>query len=351
MPYGVHHTKMFLIGFSDRTLRVIIHTANLRMCDIHLKAQGAYIQDFPLKQNPYAAKCEFENDLISYIESYQYHTSHTWDGDNRTLSQELRRYDFSSARAVLIPSIPGRHSLTKPPLGHLKLRRAIQEHTVATNSVQNAVVCQFSSMGSLTIKWLADEFLVSTSQIDSPPGTSLAERIKFVYPTVEEVRSSLEGYQGGCSVPGTQKNVLKKFLQPLYCRWSSDDLTNPCEKSHNIPHIKTYYQLNEDDSSMKWFVLTSHNMSKAAWGEVQYGQFGRHIHIRHWELGVFVSPTLVAGEPGHRLVPFGVNASQESDIQIPLPYKVLPDAYGASDRPWMVDAQYTQADRFGLFMA
>jgi tyrosyl-DNA phosphodiesterase-1 len=115
MNYGVHHTKMFLTGFSDGTLRVIIHTANLRYSDIHLKAQAAYIQDFSLKQNPYVGYCEFEKDLLSYIESYQYHTSQAWDGQSRTLAQELRRYDFSSARAVLIPSIPGRHSLTRPP--------------------------------------------------------------------------------------------------------------------------------------------------------------------------------------------------------------------------------------------
>jgi hypothetical protein len=143
--------------------------------------------------------------------------------------------------------------------------------------------------------------------------------------------------------------VQKDFLTPLYCKWSSNDhLTNPCEKSQNIPHIKTYYQLNEDDSSIKWFVLASHNMSKAAWGEIQYGQEGRQITIRHWELGVFVSPTLLAGgEPGHRLVPFGAASNQESDIQIPLPYKLVPEAYGASDTPWIVNRPYAQTDRFG----
>ena len=46
--YGVHHTKMFLIGY-ENGIRVIIYTANLCPGDTHFKAQGAYVQDFPLK--------------------------------------------------------------------------------------------------------------------------------------------------------------------------------------------------------------------------------------------------------------------------------------------------------------
>jgi hypothetical protein len=42
IPYGVHHSKIFLVGFANDTLRVIIQTANLRYSDIHLMAQAAY---------------------------------------------------------------------------------------------------------------------------------------------------------------------------------------------------------------------------------------------------------------------------------------------------------------------
>lgn len=39
IPYGVHHTKMFLVGYSSGMLRVVVHTANLRFSDVHHKAQ------------------------------------------------------------------------------------------------------------------------------------------------------------------------------------------------------------------------------------------------------------------------------------------------------------------------
>lgn len=39
IPYGVHHSKIFLVGYSSGLLRVVIHTANLRFSDVHHKAQ------------------------------------------------------------------------------------------------------------------------------------------------------------------------------------------------------------------------------------------------------------------------------------------------------------------------
>ena len=138
MRYGVHHTKMFLVGYEDAAdvgksmCRVIVQTANLTRDDIEYKTQGAYCQDFPLKKssdengndggvgsggadgskgngkmmpavdNPYkrklveiigkggaTAKCEgglpfeeedtpFEDDLVIYLESYHYTTRQTW---------------------------------------------------------------------------------------------------------------------------------------------------------------------------------------------------------------------------------------------------------------------------------
>ena len=42
-------------------------------------------------------------------------------------------------------------------------------------------------------------------------------------------------------------------------------------KGRNVPHIKTYYQVNdgqqqEQGKTMHWFVLGSHNLSKGTWG-------------------------------------------------------------------------------------
>jgi hypothetical protein len=39
IPYGVHHSKLFLVGYLSGILRVVIHTANLRYSDVINKAQ------------------------------------------------------------------------------------------------------------------------------------------------------------------------------------------------------------------------------------------------------------------------------------------------------------------------
>lgn len=260
IPYGVHHTKMFLIGFEEDDqsfCRVVVHTANLVLSDIEYKTQGGYCQDFPLKQkksgagkgkrievvNPYKRKRDdtvgkseenpfreedvgvpFEEDLITYLESYRYLTRQTWGGvrSNRQMSwlQLIRSYDYSSAYAVLIPSTPGYHKQDSyHDFGYLKLRRAIIDwvcpgiESSKQSSPPNPLLCQFSSIGSLNAKWL-DQFLsaidASTTQSydpikhKAPTGKKekdkqppLSSRMKIIWPTAEEVRTCVEGYRGG----------------------------------------------------------------------------------------------------------------------------------------------------------
>lgn len=440
IPYGVHHSKLFLIGYSNGTLRVVIHTANLRYNDIHLKTQGAYLQDFMLKsndnKNPTSThplpRNDFEDTLVSYIGTYGYTKSRVWNPHTSvcTLTQLLRRYDFSTARATLIPSTPGYHALAPDDdtchLGHLRLRRALaasandnnQREASATvgvppprnrqeqvPSATSKIVCQFSSMGSLTEAWLRELELsmdvnahsnTKAQKKSGPPPMQQAFhhpycKLQFVYPTVEEIRASVEGYRGGASVPGSAKNVGKPFLRPLYHKWSRPnkdrnpnkaatatttpvgDTQDTFQRSRHVPHIKTYYQLTPNGTGMEWFVLTSHNMSKAAWGEVvrsrRHGNEKR-LFIRHWELGVLIQggSKLQSGMPSSDrkavaeslsncslqiIKPVSDTATTKSaesktTIRIPLPYQLCPEPYGSSsDRPWAVDGVYSVPDVFG----
>ena len=353
VPWGVHHTKMFLIGFADGTLRVIIHTSNLLQGDVSLKTQAAYVQDFPLKTTTGVASksgCGFENDFIAYLQSYKYIEKREWsDGGGtelaRSLCDEVRRYEFSSAKVVLIPSTPGRGRLDEPK-GYLKLAEAIRKN-VPKRAIAMPIICQFSSIGSLTAKWLQDLTCAwDASQSDGMSAQDVQRLLKLVYPTVEEIRVSVEGYSGGGSVPGRRSNTSKPFLQPLYHKWSSSpDSLNPLHKPKNVPHIKTFYQISQDGAGMEWFCLTSHNLSKAAWGEIINTNEGRRIFTRHWELGVFVSPGLFGKE---KLVPAGADRSDDKNqIEVPLPFKLNPSRYGLTDHPWTVDATYSNPDRFG----
>ena len=165
------------------------------------------------------------------------------------------------------------------------------------------------------------------------------------------------------SVPGRAKNLHKDFLRPLLHRWASSASGNSnaeegndlhFDKARHVPHIKSYYQMcqpgNDSANDMHWFVLSSHNMSKAAWGEIQNRQdysvrgnttTSEVLVIQHWELGVFVSPSTLGvdamGAPSsHQEIDGTNNTSSNSRTVIPLPYKFQPIQYTNADKPWVV---------------
>ena len=99
---------MFLIGYSSGTLRVVIHTANLLYGDINIKTQGGYIQDFQRKAHSqldtdvhrtppnsrHKATSQFEDDLVSYIDSYRYTGEQMWESSSlkrHTLADQQRQ--------------------------------------------------------------------------------------------------------------------------------------------------------------------------------------------------------------------------------------------------------------------
>ena len=77
----------------------------------------------------------------------------------------------------------------------------------------------------------------------------------------------------------------KSWLDAHLCKWISTE----SGRQKIMPHIKTYtriYGLN----SIAWHLLTSANLSRAAWGEFQKGN--TQLHIKSFELGVFLCPSL-----------------------------------------------------------
>lgn len=62
----------------------------------------------------------------------------------------------------------------------------------------------------------------------------------IVWPTVEDVRCSLEGYAAGNSIPSPVKNVEKEFLKKYWAKWKASH-TGSCRA---MPHIKTFVRYN-----------------------------------------------------------------------------------------------------------
>ena len=60
--------------------------------------------------------------------------------------------------------------------------------------------------------------------------------ISLVWPTVDDIRNSSEGYAAGGSVPATHQNVRKPFLEALWGKWDAEREG----RGRAMPHLKTF---------------------------------------------------------------------------------------------------------------
>lgn len=372
ISYGTHHSKAMLLIYSSG-VRVVVHTANLIYVDWNNKTQGLWMQDFPWKEKNSLDKGSlFENDLVDYLSTLK------WPGFSINLpgignvninASFFKKFDYSSAMVRLIASVPGYHmgpNLRK--WGHMKLRDVLEECIFDKEYCKSPLVYQFSSLGSLDEKWLAELTSSMSSGMTSDMSPLGIGKPLIIWPTVEDVRCSLEGYRAGNAIPSPQKNVEKVFLKMYWARWKA----NHVGRCRAMPHIKTYTRYN--DQNLAWFLLSSANLSKAAWGALQKNN--SQLMIRSYELGVLFLPSTIqnhgsvfsctesnsvkqvepktAGKFGGietKLSTLGYNGNtsiQSSEvIRLPVPYQLPPQPYTSQDIPWSWDKRYTKKDVYG----
>merc|ERR1712168_393427 len=96
--------------------------------------------------------------------------------------------------------------------------------------------------------------------------TASSSKFRLVFPTVEDVANSLEGYQAGASIPYARATASKQpWMKSLMHRWRADARG----RTRAAPHIKSFAQIDPTSSKIAWFVSTSANLSKAAWGALE----------------------------------------------------------------------------------
>ncbi|KAB1201338.1 Tyrosyl-DNA phosphodiesterase 1 [Morella rubra] len=271
ISFGTHHSKAMLLVY-PRGVRIIVHTANLIYVDWNNKSQGLWMQDFPWKDPNFPSKaCGFENDLIDYLCALkwpEFSVILPGLGNFKVNPTFFRKFDYSNAAVRLIASVPGYHMGTNlKKWGHMKLRTVLQECTFDKEFKSSPLAYQFSSLGSLDEKWLAElASSMSAGFTEDKTALGLGEPC-IIWPTVEDVRCSLEGYAAGNAIPSPLKNVEKGFLKKYWAKWKASH-TGRC-----------------------WLLLTSSNLSKAAWGALQKNN--SQLMIRSYELGVLFLPTSV----------------------------------------------------------
>uniref|UniRef100_A0A665WAR4 Tyrosyl-DNA phosphodiesterase 1 n=1 Tax=Echeneis naucrates TaxID=173247 RepID=A0A665WAR4_ECHNA len=288
IAFGTHHTKMMLLWYEEG-FRVIILTSNLIRADWYQKTQGMWMSPLfprlPKGSSTTAGESPtfFKRDLLEYLMAYRASELEEW-------IQRIKEHDLSETRVYLIGSTPGRYvGSDMERWGHLRLRKLLHEHTQPIPGGERwPVIGQFSSIGSMGVdktKWLSGEFqrtlttLGKSSHCSDPP-------LHLLYPSVEDVRTSLEGYPAGGSLPYSIQTAQKQlWLHSYFHRWKADTTG----RSHAMPHIKTYMRVSPDFTKLAWFLVTSSNLSKAAWGALEKNN--TQVMVRSYELGVLYVPS------------------------------------------------------------
>ncbi|XP_066531723.1 tyrosyl-DNA phosphodiesterase 1 isoform X1 [Hoplias malabaricus] len=340
IAFGTHHTKMMLLWYEEG-FRVIILTSNMIQADWYQKTQGIWMSPlYPRlpEGSPETAgdsPTHFKRDLLEYLRAYRAPELSEW-------MERIKEHNLSETKIYLIGSTPGRfQGADMEKWGHLRLRKLLSEHTCP---VQNAeewpVIGQFSSIGSMGLdktKWLAAEFqrtltTQGKASSSSSPGTSML----LVYPSVDNVRTSLEGYPAGGSLPYSIQTAQRQlWLHSYFHRWKAET----SGRSSAMPHIKTYMRASPDFSQLSWFLVTSANLSKAAWGALEKNN--TQMMVRSYELGVLYLPTIFNMKtfPVEKNI-FPVSSSSTG---FPVPFDLPPQQYSGKDRPWIWNIPYTQA--------
>uniref|UniRef100_A0A2K5RB47 Tyrosyl-DNA phosphodiesterase 1 n=1 Tax=Cebus imitator TaxID=2715852 RepID=A0A2K5RB47_CEBIM len=333
--------KMMLLLYEEG-LRVVIHTSNLIHADWHQKTQGIWLSPlYPQivdgTHKSGESTTHFKADLISYLMAYNAPSLKEW-------IDVIHKHDLSETNVYLIGSTPGRfQGSQKDNWGHFRLRKLLKDHASSIPNTESwPVVGQFSSIGSLGAdesKWLCSEFkesMLTLGKESKTPGKSSVP-LYLIYPSVENVRTSLEGYPAGGSLPYSIQTAEKQnWLHSYFHKWSAET----SGRSNAMPHIKTYMRPSPDFSKIAWFLITSANLSKAAWGALEKN--GTQLMIRSYELGVLFLPSAF-GLDSFKVKQKFFADSQEPMTTFPVPYDLPPELYGSKDRPWIWNIPYVKA--------
>jgi tyrosyl-DNA phosphodiesterase-1 len=374
--------------------------------------------------HPLGSGERFKVDLLRYLKAY----GKRLDG----VTKQLCDYDFSAIKAAFIGSTPSRQRPTavksseQTSFGWLGLQEilfkvpiaarlnaamspphiVIQVSSIATLGAAPTWLTQFqSALSSSAVPPVANATLAPKSESSSffsksQPSSvkkdrSLRPKFNIIFPTPNEIRTSLDGYVSGCSIhmklQSAQQQKQLEYLHPIFCHWkASSPLPDTTTKDHRCgqalrgpaaPHIKTYVRFSDEShETIDWAMVTSANLSKQAWGDVVNKK--DEIWIQSWEAGIVVWPELFA-ESGSEtvtvMVPvFGKDKPNEKDVPkreenmsgdggghamqelvkngkramtvvgFRMPYDLPLTSYGPDAKPWCATMKYPEPDWKGL---
>ncbi|CAB0005704.1 unnamed protein product [Nesidiocoris tenuis] len=328
-PFGSHHTKMMVFSYKDGSIRVVVSTANLVESDWDNRTQGVWVSPKcpPLPDGSDTLSGEsptrFKMCFIRYLSAYKVPELVPW-------IKKVSMADMSAIRVFFVGSVPGSHkgqALTQWGLGGLG--SVLSDNLTVPEKNSYPLVLQCSSIGSMgpnPDSYLTGEVL-RTFCSGKKEGVVGKPDVKLVYPSFKNIADSYDGLLGGGCLPYSSKTHDKqRWLTSYMCQWKSDKR----HRSRAPPHIKSYCRVSPDNKKLSYFVLTSANLSKAAWGS--FNKSG-NLSILSYEAGVVFLPTYFFGAD---YFPLEQEAGDTTPV-FPLPFDLPLTPFTYEDVPWLMD--------------
>mmetsp|Transcript_19666 Transcript_19666/g.33127 ORF Transcript_19666/g.33127 Transcript_19666/m.33127 type:complete len:673 (+) Transcript_19666:74-2092(+) len=249
---------------------------------------------------------------------------------NQRMAQ-LQRVNFSRCKAALIPSRPGRHEDQKDRWGACRMASVLSKYGCDGCSKEDVgrstLVMQCSSIGSMGkneqfINELAGSMTavcgnISEDQKRAALCTTCGNTgdgsvpklmdnvtsipIEIVWPSVRCIAHSYLGYQSGGSIPCNSDTIeevsqdgirrVKKGFADKFRKWDGSSSGRDMFPAHMKCYFRYCPENSHDATShqLQWFLLTSANLSQAAWGKKQRN--GHILYIKSYEMGVLFLPS------------------------------------------------------------
>jgi len=317
-PVGCQHTKLSILTYKCGGIRVIVSTANLYADDWKNRTQGLWVSNkLPLlgEESTDSVTC-FRQDLIEYLKTYNLPAL-------QTTIDRISECDFSSVNCFLVASTPLKANLRHGdiPYGHPRVASLLRQHCAAIDD-SCAIICQSSTIGSMGPKpesYLLGE-IAKSFKVDGGAAADVRSipPVKLIFPSVRNVIGSHDGINGGgCLLYGKELDQRQQWLRNGFlCQW----------QDRAVSHIKSYMRYSPLNG-VYWFLLTSANLSKSAWGSSYRGEFS----INSYECGVLFLPRLVLGM---EFDCFPLKAELGRVRPFPVPFQLPPLQYEANDIPY-----------------
>jgi len=326
-PYGTHHTKMSVLLYEGGGVRVVVMTANLVGSDWENRTQGVWVSPLcpKLKQGETGeSPTGFKASVLKYLKFYEVSAV-------KQFTDAISNCDMSQVNVFFVSSVPGSHrEADMSKYGHRQVGAILRKHATPA-SAPWPVTVQCSSIGSLGVDkdaWMARELCGSLSNYQR--STTKTPKVHVIYPSHGDVMASYDGPLGGGCLPYSGlTNAKQPWLANHLCRWSAEGSS----RTRAMPHIKTYTRLSEDGKEAAYFLMTSSNLSKAAWGSVN--KAGNSCLIMSYEAGVLFLPEFITREETFKVTKF--KERKGGSRKFPLHYDYPVKEYKGSDKVWLYD--------------